>query len=73
MLSLGSTSSSGPFEAKEWTQMLKLSAEFMNCITKRRPEKTGYMKISVVITRISQGYEGSGAQLSYQVANRLEK
>jgi hypothetical protein len=39
-----------PFEAKGWTQMLKLSTECMSCITKRRPEKTGYMKILVVIT-----------------------
>jgi hypothetical protein len=30
--------------------MLKLSAECMSYITKRRPEKTGYMKILVVIT-----------------------
>jgi hypothetical protein len=32
--------------------MLKLSAECTNCITKRRLEKTGYMKISVVITPV---------------------
>jgi hypothetical protein len=46
----GSAFSSGLFKAKGWTQMLKLSAECMNCITKRRPEKMGYMKILVVIT-----------------------
>jgi hypothetical protein len=30
--------------------MLKLSAERTNCITKRRPEKTGYIKILAAIT-----------------------
>jgi hypothetical protein len=48
--SLGSAFSSGPFEAKGWTQMLKLFAECMSYITKRRPEKTGYKKILAVIT-----------------------
>ena len=47
---LGSASSSGPFEAKEWTRMLKLSAECMSYITRRRPEKTGYMKILAITT-----------------------
>jgi hypothetical protein len=42
--------SSGPFEAKGWTQMPKLFAECTSYITKRRPEKTGYMKILAVIT-----------------------
>jgi hypothetical protein len=39
-----------PFEAKEWTQMLKLSIECMSFITRQRPEKTGYMRILAVTT-----------------------
>jgi hypothetical protein len=39
-----------PYEAKEWTRMLKLSAECMSFITKRRPEKTDCIKILAIIT-----------------------
>jgi hypothetical protein len=49
-LSLGSASSSGPFEAKEWTRMKNLSAECMSYITRRRLEKTGCMKTLAIIT-----------------------
>jgi hypothetical protein len=47
MLSLGSASSSGPSEAKGWTQMLKHSTECMSCTIRRRPGQTVYMKILV--------------------------
>lgn len=50
MLSLGSASSSGRFEAKGWIQMLKHSAECMTCTIKRRLEHTGCMKILAAIT-----------------------
>jgi hypothetical protein len=66
--------SSGPFEAKGWTQMLKLFAECMSWITKRRLEKMGYMKILVVITsRIAriQRLRSLAIALSGQLAGRV--
>jgi hypothetical protein len=55
MLSLGSSSSSRPSEAKGWTQMLKNYAECMSCTTKRRPGQTVCMKIlAAIISRIAR-------------------
>jgi hypothetical protein len=53
MLSLGSTSSFGPFEAREWIQMLKPSAEYMSYIIRQRPEKMGFMRILDVTTSLT--------------------
>jgi hypothetical protein len=50
---LGSASTSGHSEAKEWTRMPKLFAECMSFIIRRRLEKMDFMKILVVATSLT--------------------
>jgi hypothetical protein len=35
----------GPFVAREWNRSVRVSAEFMNYITRLKPEEMVYMRI----------------------------